>query len=672
MPQDGRWHGNNRYVGLHFDLHANASDPDLGTKSTVDHLVAMLRRADVDFVQTDCKGHPGYTCWPSAIPAASVPSDLPVDLLQRWRKATRKLGLPLHCHYSGIVDAAAAKAHRRWRVVRPEGAEGFGPVAQTLGPGHERCMCPRSPYLAQLMIPQMLEAIDRYGVDGFWIDGDLWAVYPCYCKRCQTAFARESDWDAAPLTSSDPGWQDWLDFTQRSFEAYVDAYCRAVHEHAENVLVCSNWTQTFKHPGQPQAQTDWISGDNTWVFSLDPCRCESRFISTRGKHWDIMIWTFFRSTQSFDPDYTWELKPVEMLQQEAAVVLALGGAVQFYCHAPSLRDGRLVPWHIERLREVVRFCKKRRRYCQNTETISQVAVLHSEEHVKAHRGVNLMWDVDTQPVEGACFSLLENHYGVDILDEWALRSRCSDFPVIVVPEQTDLSPAMIQELKDYVRGGGRLLVSGAGALDRFGEDFLGVQGQEQERDACYFVPAADGKAHVLSERWALCKTKTAKAITRLSQSPVLSALELPYAAAYLNRVGKGQVLFAPFDLFRFYGRTRQSMVGAFVGSLMKALSGNLLNQVKAPRCVDVVYRRKGKCTIVHFINRASGVPGRPNDGTVAEIAPVGPVRLRMRCTEPSSVSLAFESGDMEWSWKGGVLTATVAQVGLHAALVIRR
>ena len=52
-------------------------------------------------------------------------------------------------------------------------------------------MCPRSSYVDELMIPQLLELIDRYDVDGFWVDGDLWAVAPCYCDRCRAGIQVE-------------------------------------------------------------------------------------------------------------------------------------------------------------------------------------------------------------------------------------------------------------------------------------------------------------------------------------------------------------------------------------------------------------------------------------------------------------------------------------------------
>jgi len=69
----------------------------------------MLRLMGPDFVQTDCKGHPGLTSWFSKVPEASVSPGVVKDAMAQWRAATRKLGLPLHCHYSGVWDQAAAR-----------------------------------------------------------------------------------------------------------------------------------------------------------------------------------------------------------------------------------------------------------------------------------------------------------------------------------------------------------------------------------------------------------------------------------------------------------------------------------------------------------------------------------------------------------------------------------
>ena len=654
----GQWHGTKRYFGLHYDLHAGPKDTELGVRANPKYLVPMLERLGADFVQTDCKGHPGYTSWYSKVPDASISPGVKKDALKGWRAATRQLDLPLHCHYSGIWDDAAGKKHPAWCRKDANGK----PV-----PGK---MCPRSPYLEKLLLPQLLELIDRYGIDGFWVDGDIWAVEPCYCRRCRQAFKKATGIATPPTDPGDPDWRAWFEFTLRSFEDYVTRYCDAVHAHKPKVLVCSNWLQTFQHPGEPHVPTDWISGDNTWVFGLDRGRCEARFISTRGKPWDIMIWSFYSAHGMGDPTSPWTFKPAQMLQQEAAVVAALGGSVQIYENS-GLRNGQLVPWRIERLHKVGRFVKSRRTLCQGTETIPQIAILHSEHHAHSHANRNLRSSIDVAPVQGAAFSLLENHYGVDILDEWALQQRLDDFPAVVAPEQDEMSVDMVSQLKRYVEDGGRLLVSGAAAVDRFGTLFLGVGRGQLMEDQRYHVPAADGSFMAHSQTWRLVKPTRAKGLGQLATSPLLDERLLPHPTATLHKVGKGAVAYIPFDLFRFFDNNRYPLTRAFVGEVAGALIGELPIQVEAPTCVDVVLRQKGSRRLIHLINRASGVPNRPNDGTIDEIPQVGPIEISIQLEKkPKKVRLAFEKGHLKWKYKGGKLTAHVDRVHIHAALVV--
>ncbi len=670
----GRWHGRSRYYGLHYDLHANVRDTELGLRATPDRLVPMLKLMGCQFVQTDCKGHPGYTSWFSKTPGASVSPGVKKDALKGWRAATRKLGLPLHCHYSGVWDAAAGARHGDWCIVGKHGESvGGGRWSKPAGPTNER-MCPRGPYLDELMIPQMFELIDDYGVDGFWVDGENWAVEPCYCARCRRAFEQATGIKEPPTETDDPNWLAWLDFTRRSFEEYVTRYCDAVHAHKPGVLVCSNWLQTFRNPGEPAVPTDWISGDNSSVFGLDSCRLQSRFISTRGKPWDLMTWAFYTSGEMGGRRAPSTFKPPQMIEQEAAVVLAFGGAYQVYDSSGGLRDGRLIPWRMKRLREVGKFVKARRTLCQESETIPQVVVLHSEHHIRSQRAKDL-WDVDTAPVQGAVYGLLENHYGVDIMDEWALTPRLGDFPLVVVPEQDNMSDAMVDAVTRYVEGGGRLLVSGAAALERFGQRFLGVSSGTVEQDVVHHVPAADGSVPVFSAQWRLVKPTKAKAFGRLGTTPLLDDRLLAHPAATINKVGKGAVAYVPFNVFRFLDAQRYPLLRAFVGELTRALAGKQAIHVEGPVCVDVVLRRKDRKSIIHLINRASGIPNRPNDGAIDEIPPVGPVRVEVQVAQkPRKVSLAFEDGRLASKYvagrRGGTVIATIGQVHIHCALVI--
>lgn len=244
----GRWYGKDRYFGFHYDLHANKKDTELGKRATPRELVPMLKLMGCQFVQTDCKGHPGYTSWYSRTPGASVSPGVKKDAMKGWRAATKKLGLPLHCHYSGVWDMAAGAKHPDWCIVSKEGKPvGGGRWCGHTNPTNER-MCPRGPYAEKLLIPQMIELIDRYDVDGFWVDGEMWAVEPCYCKRCRKAFTEATGIKKPPTEKSDADWVAWIRFTRDSFREYVTRYCEAVHTHKPGVLVCSNYLQTIRDP----------------------------------------------------------------------------------------------------------------------------------------------------------------------------------------------------------------------------------------------------------------------------------------------------------------------------------------------------------------------------------------------------------------------------------------
>ncbi len=672
MTQQGQWHGDKYYFGLHYDLHGGEKDTKLGTRCSEAELVPMLQLMAPDFVQTDCKGHPGYASWFSQVENASVPPGMTHDALMQWRQATRKLGMPLHCHYSGIWDKAAGAKHPDWCVVTADGPLAGAPFGQNTGAPTGEKMCPRSPYLDELMIPQLIELIDRYGVDGFWVDGDLWAVEPCYCGRCRTAWTAKTGLAEPPAKEDHPDWPRWWRFTRESFYAFVTRYCDAVHAHKPGVLVCSNWLQTFKNPGEPTIPTDWISGDNAWVWGLDGSRCEARFLSTRGKPWDIMLWSFYCSHGMGKPDSPWTVKPPEMLMQEAAVLLSFGGNVQVYEH-PPVRDGRLIPWRQNRLAAVSAFVKARREVCQHTGTLPQVAVLHSEHHLFSDvRGKNLMWTVDATPVQGAVFALLENSYGVDIFDEWALLPRLTHFPVIVVPEQVRMSDDMVSALKAYTENGGNLLLTGSEMLDRFDETFLGFRTVEVQQEISYAIPAADGEVPLYSKTWRLGKATTAENLGNIGRGCLLEDRLLPHPHAVLNRVGKGQVLYVPAGLFSDFNHNRYPMTRKRVGELLQRLLTDPEIRVQAPVCVDVTLRRRESCTFIHLVNRGSGIPNLPGNGAIDEIPTVGPVTVALRTpNRPSDVRCELEDGQILWTWENGKLTVHLSAVRIHAAVRIQ-
>lgn len=662
----GGWHGPQFRYGFHYDLHAQKNDTDLGAQCDVKTLMAALKETGADFIQTDTRGHAGYTSYPSKVKHAFVPAGLKKDALKVWREATRRLGLPLHCHYTGTYDDAMAQAHPDWAFVNPDGQP------------NPHGLCCRGPYVDEFLIPQMIELIDDYQVDGFWVDGDYWGVWPCYCHRCLTVWKEMTGRSDGPKDMKDPDWVRWQNMHRAGFFEYCRKYTRAVHQHKPGVLVCSNWLFTMRTPGNLPAETDWVSGDLIpQAFGQDRVRVETRFASTRGKHFDFMMWNFYGSiyqevhgnAQPSAPT----LKPAPMMMQEAASMLAQGGGVQIYNPAPY-RDGRMASWSLRRMGEVARFVKARRTLCTGTESDSEVAVLHSECHLYAQPSQSLFWDVDYAAVNGAVLGLLEKQFSVDVLDEWKLIPSLDQYRLVVVAEQHDLSADMVEALKKYVQNGGGLLISGARMLDRFGPDFLGVKAGKVQEKATFSVTGGDGAVNVFSNEWRLPVLKSARELKSLLKNYDLKSPNCGIAAT-LHRVGKGRVVYAPFCVFRYYEHNHYPLLREFIGDLADAAMGKRLLNVTSPSAIDVVARRRGSNRkIIHFINRLSGAAPSCHEGGVDEIPPIGPVTLSLPLkSKPRSVKIAFEKTPLTWKWSrssGGLLKVRIEQVHIHAALVI--
>ena len=124
---------------------------------------------------------------------------------------------------------------------------------------------------------------------------------------------------------------------------------------------------------------DFLSGDYSPRASVKEARSHARCIALQNKPWDLMAWGFvipevLRAAIA---------KPAEMLKQEAAITLSLGGGFQLYYTLNkdcSLKDAFWEPY-----KETVEFCRARQKYCQNSKTVADIAILLSKKSIYANQ-----------------------------------------------------------------------------------------------------------------------------------------------------------------------------------------------------------------------------------------------------------------------------------------------
>ncbi|MCF7854702.1 MAG: hypothetical protein K9N51_07890 [Candidatus Pacebacteria bacterium] len=646
----------NGFFGLHYDLHARATDTELGATLTPEHLRTELEKVGPDFVQCDCKGHPGYTSYPTKVGSPSP--GIVNDALRIHRDVTADLGIPLSVHYSGVWDTRAVELHPEWGAMNADGK----PVIPRPGrpPG---IVCRLSPYLDELMIPQLLEIVDEYDVDGFWVDGDNWAVRDCYCARCRKEFARRTGIEQPPTDPSHSDFPAWRAFQRDTFVEYVRKYADAVHKRKPSCAVCSNWMYTIRQPGPVTAPVDYLSGDFTSSFGCERAEMEGRYIDSRRMPWNLMAWTFCRAA----PDMPAQTKTVPHLCQEAAEVMSCGGSVFLY-DQPQ-RGGRLNSWHQDIFAEVGQFCRDRQPYCQFTESIPDAAVLVADPHVWRHNPYPFCLGESYYGFEGALHALIENHRHVDVLDETRLTDRLSDYSLVVVAEQDPVSAELLERLEQYVADGGVLLMTGAHLADLC-PDLLGIVAAGDAVAGPWHIPH-DGECISLKGPWRPVNLAGAESLAPVMRNQQPGFNETAFAAVTAHRIGRGQVIGIHGTIMESYLLSHHPRIRTFIRHLLTSrdISGRL--DVSAPPSLEISMRQGKDFTAIHLVNRAVHPTLTPRLHIVEEVPSTGPVSIDLEWNQrPDSVTLEPEGRAVAWTHADGRLHVDIPSVAIHDIVVI--
>jgi hypothetical protein len=595
------------FLGIHFDFHAGPDCTEIGKNTTREMIENVINQVHPDYIQIDCKGHPGLSSYPTKVgnPAPGFVG----DPLRLWRQVTAEHGVALYMHYSGVWDSEAIRRHPDWGVVNADG--------KTNGNATSRF----GPYADKLLIPQLRELASDYGVDGAWIDGDCWASVPDYSEPARQAFRQATGVQDVPRQPGDPHWFEFLQFHREAFRQYLRHYLTEVKRTNPDFQLCSNWAFTDHMPEPVSAPVDFLSGDYAPDDSVNSARLSGRYLVHQGKPWDLMAWSFSRQKARDGRNQ----KTAVQLQREAAVVLALGGGFQAYF--TQRRDGSIREERMPVMAEVAKFCRARQAICHRATPVPQVALLFS---TAAHyRKSNGLFARDLARISGALQALLEGQQSVEILGEHHLTGRMADYPLIVVPEWEYLEPPFKDELVAYVKGGGSLLLIGPKTVALFQPELDAVGSDAGRRS----FPAPDGQP-----------------------------------AASITEFGRGKIAAVNFAFGQRYVSAPSEPSRQFLNDLARQLFPTPLVEVKGSPEVDVVVNRLGGKLAVNLVNTAGPHQREP---IVDSIPPVGPLDVTIRqaakpakiTLEPTGIALPFEHRD-------GEIHLRVPRIDIHEVIVV--
>ncbi len=637
------------FFGLHFDLHPNKEDRTLGRDLTAEMAGRLLDRAKPDYIQYDCKGHPGYMGYPSKV---STPSPgIVKDSLAIWRQATRERGVGLYIHFSGVWDSLAVEQHPEWAKV---GADGTIDKNQTSTFG---------PYVDERMIPQLKEASANYDLDGAWVDGECWATAPDFSTAAAAAFRKETGRPNLPRDAKDPDWNRFLEFNRQRFREYVRHYLDELHRARPKFQIASNWLYSTFVPERPDLPVDFVSGDYLGDACIERARLEARYLSAIGKPWDLMAWGFQWGQRS---PVGFIHKTPEQIQQEACVVLTQGGGFQVYFvpTRASYFDDKLV----DVMEAVARFCRARQVICHKAETVPQIGLLFSKHSLYSTSGKLFGgWPAKlTDPANGVLAALVESQLPVDVIPDWRLGEVASKYPMIVVPEWPDLGMEAKQQLVEYTRSGGQLLLTGAENTRLFYEE-LGIRLAGEAKDQEAYVPAR----HLFANTRGVWQDVEVEAGRTWEQRyPAVDFRKEGKCAASWNTLGTGRIAAIHGPVGGVFAITHMPGTRDLIARTVRRMFTPMV-EVKAPSTVEVVVKRKDGRLLIH-LNNATGMQVANHFAAPDFIPPVGPLRVRVTLPKkPAAVTWEPEGRPIHGNWRDGVWEGQIDRVDIHGAVAIR-
>ncbi len=636
------------FLGIHFDFHAGPDCKEVGKNTTPEMVATILDQVKPDYIQIDCKGHPGYSSYPTKV-GNPVPGFVG-DPLRVWREVTANRGVALYMHYSGVWDSRAIELHPDLAVINADGST------------NKNATSVFGPYVDQLLIPQLRELAGDYGVDGVWVDGECWATVPDYGAAAVKAFSAATGFTSVPSNPGDPHWFEWMEFQREAFRKYLRHYLAEVKRTNPRFEIASNWAFSDHMPEPVSAPVAFLSGDFSPQNSVNSARFSARCLANQGVSWDLMAWSF-ANVQSGPR----QQKSAVQLQREAALVLAQGGGFQAYF--TQRRDGSLDLAKIEAMAEVAKFCRERQELCHRAVVVPQVALLYSRaSHYRQSPQLFTPNSPAVRSMRGVLQGLVESQHALQIVSEHHLRGRMSDWPLIVLPECEYLDADFRDELVAYVKCGGRLLVVGPKSASSFVKELDVVPDAAAPAKASIRLGQGAGSAEFATAWQGVKPGSTARGFGSIRLANDTNALSHP--AATLVPLGNGVIAAVWLNLGERCADGKTAAARDFLDALVRELFPKPMVEVNGSHDVDISLARNHGKLQVHLVNTSGPHATEP---FVDTIAPIGPLQVTLRgSSRPKRLVLEPGGRPLEFKHADGETRFTVAKVPIHSVVVVEQ
>lgn len=443
---------------VHLDFHTSEKVEGIGSEFSKEQFQEALKVGHVNSITVFSKCHHGWAYHPSK--ANQMHPHLDFDLLAAQIDAAHEIGVKTPVYLSAGLDEKYAVAHPE-HLARDIN-DGTTPFHK---PGYHR-ICLNTPYLDELL-SQIDEVVRTYDADGIFLD--IVGVRECYCKYCRDAikkrgkdpFNRADMWEQAEIT--------YANYTERVRET-IDAV-------KPGLPVFHNGGH-IRHGRRDLAFMNThleLESLPTGGWGYDHFPLSARYVQNLGMEFLGMTGKFHSSWGEFGG-----FKHPNALRYESALSAANGAKISVGDQLHP--NGKMDMATYKTIGAGYAEIEAKEPWLDGVKQVSQVALLSPEALANAN---NQEASRVGNTGAGAARILLEGKYMFDVVD---LEQSLAPYDVLILGDDAKIPDFYRPVLDEFVKNGGKLLVSGTSALDENNEFMFDIGAKyigECEFNPCY-------------------------------------------------------------------------------------------------------------------------------------------------------------------------------------------
>jgi hypothetical protein len=659
------------YRQIHLDFHTSPLIDGIGERFNKEEFVTTLKKAHVNSINLFTKCHHGMFYYPTEV--GTMHPHLKFDLFGAQMEACRENGIRAIAYSCVGWNEDWADRHPEWMVVDYNGLLGHHKPFDNSYYGW-RCLCYNHPDYHELLKKEYQEICDRYHPDGFWID--IIQAKDCVCPHCSADMKKlgldpqnymdVKRFNKISETKFCQIFYDFLKSIDPNLEIYFNSFPYALDNGEDEQ--CSSVT---KRRYFDFLDIESLPSDE-WGYSHFPVAVN--YLNHGSKEICMMNGKFHMAWGDFG-----SLRHENALEYECFRAIANGAKL---CVGDQLHpSGKLDPVVYERIGKVFEQVQKMEPWLHGTKKVSDIGVLIPSEAVSADPSVGELIE------EGVYRVLSEQHMLFDFVN---CQDDFSKYRLLIVPDHAQMSAKTANKIDEYVKSGGKILVTGDSSVKDGVFQISSVCAEYQgasEYDVRYLrtmdedtfsIPQID---HVLYNPGYCVKAKGA----------VLAGMVNPYFSRtyehfcshrqtppQLNLSGDPAVIedqngiYVAAPLFTSYAQYGYTPYRDLLGDCIRRLMGSMLIVTDLPSISEVTLREREDGMVLHLVNYVIQRRAKKLDTVEEKYTVTDRVVSVETSFAPSGVLKLPDQTPMKYTYAGGKTTISIDRQEGYTAYWIQK